>query len=81
MKKMALFTLILNLYFLFSANAVFACAVCFGDPGSDQTKAVMWGVLLLLGVIGFVLGGIIVTIFSCVKRAKKLYPSPLAHEA
>ena len=35
-----------------------ACSVCYGDPDSSQTKGLMWGIAVLLGVVGTVLGGI-----------------------
>ena len=50
----------------------FACAVCFGDPASLSSKALLAGVFLLVGVVAFVLGGIAWTSFIWAKRAKKL---------
>ncbi len=38
-----------------------ACAVCFGNKDSLQTKGSIAGVLFLLGVIGVVLAGLAVT--------------------
>ena len=85
MKKPLTFLILTGAWYLahgcFLNAAAFACAVCFGNSESDQTKGVMAGVILLLGVITFVLGGIIVYIITCVQRAKKLYPAPLSHES
>ena len=50
----------------------FACAVCFGDPASLSSKALLAGVFFLVGVVAFVLGGIAWTGFVWTKRAKKL---------
>ncbi len=50
----------------------FACAVCFGDPASLSSKALQAGVLFLVGVVAFVLGGIAWTGFVWAKRAKKI---------
>ena len=48
-----------------------ACSVCFGDPNSNLTKGAVAGVLLLLGVIGFVLVWIGIVIVAWSRRAKK----------
>jgi len=63
--------------FLFSAllgspKVLFACSVCFGDPDSTLTKSVIAGVLVLLGVVGFVLSGIATLIFVWVRRVRKM---------
>ncbi len=49
-----------------------ACAVCFGNPDSLQSKGVVAGVLLLLGVTVFVLGGVGFTFLGWARRAKIL---------
>lgn len=38
-----------------SSPAALACSVCFGDPDSPLTKGAMMGVLVMVGVVGFVL--------------------------
>ena len=50
----------------------FACAVCFGDPASLSSKALIAGVFFLVGVVAFVLGSIAWTAFVWARRAKKL---------
>ncbi len=50
----------------------FACAVCFGNPGSLSSKALWAGVFFLLAVVGVVLAGIACTGFIWAKRAKRL---------
>ena len=40
---------------LLAPRATLACAVCFGDPDSPQTKAMGAGILFMLGCIGTVL--------------------------
>ncbi len=50
----------------------FACAVCFGDPSSAQTKGAIMGGLFLLAVIGTVLTAIGCTAFVWARRAAKL---------
>ena len=49
-----------------------ACAVCFGDAHSSQTKGVFAGVAMMLGVTAFVLGNVAITIFVWARRAKTL---------
>ena len=46
------------LFLLKFAPTVQACAVCFGDPESPMTKGAAAGVIVLVGVVGFVLVGI-----------------------
>lgn len=41
-----------------AAQQATACAVCFGDPDSDMSKAAVWGVATLFGIVGSVLTGI-----------------------
>lgn len=48
-----------------------ACSVCFGDPNSLQSKALGAAVLFLLGTVGAVLGGIVISTVVCIRRAKK----------
>ena len=54
------------------ASVRFACAVCFGDPSSLSSKALMAGVFFLVGVVALVLGGIAFTGYTWARRAKKL---------
>ena len=49
-----------------------ACAVCFGDAHSSQTKGVFAGVAMMMGVTAFVLSSVIVTVFVWARRAKAL---------
>jgi hypothetical protein len=39
-------------------QSVRACATCFGKSDSDLAQAMNWGILSLLAVVVFVLGGI-----------------------
>jgi hypothetical protein len=38
-------------------KAALACSVCFGDPSAPETKAMKFGIFVLLGFIGSVLAG------------------------
>lgn len=56
---------------------ILACSVCFSDPNSPMTKGAFWGVLFLLGVVGFVLSSVASVIVIWASRAKKLQsPGP-----
>lgn len=73
MKKHLIFTAI-GLAVLFAAQEAFACSVCFGDPQSDMSRGIRWGVLFLGGVIVFVLTIIGSISISWTRRARKINP-------
>ncbi|MSR76621.1 MAG: hypothetical protein EXS63_00110 [Candidatus Omnitrophica bacterium] len=54
------------------APAAQACSVCFGDPRSNQTKAVLAGILFLLALISTVLSALVITIVRFQKRSHAL---------
>jgi len=54
------------------ASRAMACPVCFGNPDSAMTKGVSNGILVLLGVIGFVQIGFIALFWSFWRRARSL---------
>jgi len=56
---------------------LYACTVCFGDPDSSESKALLWGVLFLLVVVGGVLSGILFAGLKIRSREKKLSSSDL----
>jgi len=49
-----------------------ACSICFGNPASALAKGASAGALFLLGVVGFVLGGIATVIVVWSRRARKI---------
>ena len=52
------------------------CSVCFTDPKSPMSHGAVMGILFLLGVVAFVLGGIAATAIVWARRAKKIeFPS------
>ena len=50
-------------------SAWLACAVCFGDAGSNQAQNA--GIFVLLGVTGVVLGGFAAMSVYFVRRARR----------
>jgi len=40
---------------LADSNPLLACSVCFGDPDSPIAKGAVAGVVVLVGIVGFVL--------------------------
>ncbi len=50
----------------------YACAVCFGDPDSGQTKSVKVGILFLMAIIGAVLTAIFFKGLEWSRKDKKL---------
>ena len=74
MKRFFTFVLYSVSCVLVSFPQAFACSVCFDNPDSLQSKALGVSVFFLLGTVGSVLGGILYTIISCVRRAKKISP-------
>lgn len=56
-----------------SASAVariHACAVCFGEPGSDLSKGFYWGIVILLMLPFTLLGGLVGYIVYSTKKNK-----------
>jgi hypothetical protein len=53
------------------AGLLLACATCFGDPNSAQTRGQNAAIFTLLAVTGFVLAGFIVLIIHLARRARQ----------
>ena len=50
-------------------QSALACATCFGKSDSDLAKAMNWGIVSLLAVVVFVLGGIAAFFIYLARRA------------
>ena len=50
-------------------QSALACATCFGKSDSDLAKAMNWGILSLLAMVVFVLGGIAAFFIYLARRA------------
>ncbi len=50
---------------------VLACASCYGAPDAAQTHGMNMGILVMLGVTGFVLSGFGAMIWYLARRARK----------
>jgi hypothetical protein len=57
-------------------NLLLACAVCFGDAGSNQVQAQNAGIFVLLGVTGVVLGGFVAMMVCFWRRARRFSRLP-----
>ena len=55
---------------LLPAAPVAACTVCFGDPGSAETKGLRSAILFLLVLVGFVQIGFVRLLWGIRQRAK-----------
>ena len=53
-------------------DVLYACAVCFGDVDSSAVDGMNKAIISLLGTTGFVLSGIVLSIFSIGKKSKKV---------
>jgi hypothetical protein len=53
-----------------------ACATCFGDPASDQTRGANLAILTLLGITGVVLAGFLALIARLAWRARRVALNP-----
>ena len=52
-------------------DPVWACAACYGNPNSPLTKGMKMGILSLTGLVYLILFGILYSVFTMVRRAKK----------
>ena len=57
---------------LMTVDQAMACAVCFGDPDSAMAKGAVAGVLVLVGVVTFVLAGMVGTGLFWVHRSRRI---------
>ena len=53
-------------------DIVYACAVCLGNADAAAVDGMNKAIISLLGTTGFVLVGIVLSIFSIGKKSKKL---------
>lgn len=68
---------------LATASPALACSVCFGDPDSPMSRGVVMGVMVLVGIVGFVLLGVAGTVAFWIHRSRRLAglpPSDLSTE-
>ncbi|MFN7140311.1 MAG: hypothetical protein ACK4UN_13325 [Limisphaerales bacterium] len=68
-KGLRYLSLLLVLAFLSLPATVQACAVCFGKSDSRLAEGMNWGIMALLGVVGFVLACISAFFIYIAKRA------------
>ena len=52
-----------------ASQPLLACATCFGQSDSELAKGMNWGILSLLALVVFVLGGISAFFIYLAKRA------------
>ena len=64
---------------LLAAHPVWACATCFGDPDSPQTKGLNMAILTLLGVTYTLFGGMLATAFFLWRNARAKNHLPPEH--
>ena len=50
--------LLAGLMLLAQPGSLWACTVCYGDASSPMAKGLVWGITVLIGVVGVVLAGI-----------------------
>ena len=58
-------------FLLLLTDIVYSCAVCFGDVDSSAVDGMNKAIISLLGTTGFVLSGVVLSIFSIGKKSKK----------
>ena len=56
----------------FSANALLACPVCFGDPSAPAAKGMNAAVWFLLGMVGLVQAGFVALFVTFWRRARAM---------
>lgn len=62
------------------STAARACTVCFGDPSSDLSRGLYWGVVLLLLLPFCLLTGLIGLVAYHIRRNRALAAAPPAGE-
>jgi heme/copper-type cytochrome/quinol oxidase subunit 2 len=69
MKKIRPCALLAAVVLAVAPHSALACATCFGKSDSDLAKAMNWGILSLLAVVVFVLGGFAAFFIYLARRA------------
>jgi hypothetical protein len=59
-------------------RSLWACAACFGQSDSPMAAGMNWGILTLLGMIVFVLGGVAGFFFFLIRRSTRSTPGSQA---
>jgi heme/copper-type cytochrome/quinol oxidase subunit 2 len=63
------FTLLIALLLLSQPVSLLACSTCYGAPDAPMSKGLVWGITVLLGVVGTVLAGVATFFVYVVKRS------------
>ena len=58
-------------FLLLLTDIVYSCGVCYGYPNSAAVDGMNKAIISLLGTTGFVLSGIVLSIFSIGNKSKK----------
>ena len=58
-------------FLILLTDIVYSCGVCYGDPNSAAVDGMNKAIISLLGTTGFVLSGIVLSIFSIGNKSKK----------
>lgn len=80
MKRRTLAALGIIFTALINAPAAHACAACYGQSDSAMAQGMNWGIMALLGVIGFVLAGL-TSFFVFINRRAAHPPVELAADS
>jgi hypothetical protein len=65
----------------FSPSPLFACAACYGaNTNSPLAHGMNWGILALLGVVGFMLSSIAAFFFFIIRRGAAMQAEKMAEE-
>ena len=69
MSRYRKFVLVLaGLVLLAQPGSLLACSACYGAPDSPMSKGLVWGITVLIGVVGTVLAGITTFFVYVVKK-------------
>jgi len=71
-RKNILTGLLTAILFAAQSSSLFACAACYGDPGSPMSSGLTWAISVLVGVVACVLAGVVAFFVRTIRNSSAM---------
>ncbi len=72
-RRKNIFTVLLTtILFAAQSGSLFACAACYGDPGSPMSSGLTWAISVLVGVVACVLAGVVTFFVRTIRNSSAM---------